>query len=67
MLATARLTGQTVGATIAAICLRSTIESGEVGLAIAAVLAMLAAFASFSRVSVARAAPVRPGVMHADE
>ncbi len=50
MLATARLTGQTVGATIAAICLRSTIQSGAAGLAIAAVLAALAALASLSRV-----------------
>ncbi|MEJ0052378.1 MAG: MFS transporter [Methylovirgula sp.] len=68
MLATARLTGQTAGATIAAICLRSTIQSGAAGLAIAAVLAALAALASLSRVfSRQGLRPARPGVMHADE
>jgi DHA2 family multidrug resistance protein-like MFS transporter len=50
MLATARLTGQTVGATIAAICLSSTTQSGATGLTIAALLAALAALASLSRV-----------------
>jgi MFS transporter, DHA2 family, multidrug resistance protein len=49
MQATARLTGQMVGATIAAICLRSTIHSGAIGLTIAALLAALAALASLSR------------------
>lgn len=49
MQATARLTGQTVGATIAAICLRSAAHSGAAGLTIAALLAALAALASLSR------------------
>jgi DHA2 family multidrug resistance protein-like MFS transporter len=68
MLATARLTGQTIGATIAALCLRATIQSGAVGLTIAAVLAALAALASLSRVFGREGLrPARPGVMHADE
>ncbi len=49
MLATARLTGQTIGATIAAVCLRSATHSGAAGLAIATLLAVLAALLSLSR------------------
>ncbi len=50
MLATARLTGQTIGATIAALCLRTTTQSGAAGLTVAALLAALAALASLWRV-----------------
>jgi len=49
MLATARLTGQTAGATLAAICFRFARQTETVGLAVAAVLAGVAAIASVAR------------------
>jgi DHA2 family multidrug resistance protein-like MFS transporter len=49
MLATARLTGQTAGATLAAICFRFAGQAETVGLAVAAVLAGVAAIASIAR------------------
>ncbi len=65
MLATARLTGQTFGATIAALCLRSTIQSGAAGLAIAALIAALATLASLLRAFNRQKA--HPGIISADE
>ncbi|MEW6438621.1 MAG: MFS transporter [Pseudomonadota bacterium] len=50
MLATARLTGQTVGATIAAICLRLSGGGETTGLLFASLLAIVAALVSTTRV-----------------
>ena len=50
MLATARLTGQTAGATLAAICLRLSGGGETTGLLFASLLAILAALASAARV-----------------
>jgi MFS transporter, DHA2 family, multidrug resistance protein len=50
MLATARLTGQTAGATFAAICLRLSGGGETTGLLFAALLAIVAALASTARV-----------------
>lgn len=51
MLATARLTGQTVGAIVTAICFRITAAPETVALSIATGCAVLAAIASLSRLS----------------
>jgi len=51
MLATARLTGQTAGATIAAICFRVATHVEPVALTLAAIFAALAAVASLSRLA----------------
>ncbi|GGF20129.1 multidrug MFS transporter [Aliidongia dinghuensis] len=51
MLATARLIGQTTGATVTAICFRVVADAEGVALAIAAVSAGLAAVASLSRLT----------------
>ena len=67
MLATARLTGQTIGATIAAICFRSTTQSSAAGLAIAALLAAFAAVASLTRIVGRQSAKPTPVKIPADE
>jgi DHA2 family multidrug resistance protein-like MFS transporter len=59
MLATARLTGQTTGATVAAICFRVAAHAEATALLIAAAFAALAAIASLSRLSVAVNEPRR--------
>jgi DHA2 family multidrug resistance protein-like MFS transporter len=59
MLATARLTGQTVGATLAAICFRAAQNAETVALAAAAGFAAVAALVSLSRLS--QAPDAKPG------
>jgi DHA2 family multidrug resistance protein-like MFS transporter len=49
MLATARLTGQTLGATLTAILFRATVDGATLSLAIGAAFAATAALVSFSR------------------
>jgi DHA2 family multidrug resistance protein-like MFS transporter len=49
MLATARLTGQTIGATIAAIAFRFAVHAETFALVVAAVFALAGALASLSR------------------
>jgi DHA2 family multidrug resistance protein-like MFS transporter len=67
MLAAARLTGQTAGATFAAICLRLS-SSEAPGLAFAAMLAGLAAFASLMRLfSPQGLRPSQPGSVESNK
>jgi MFS transporter, DHA2 family, multidrug resistance protein len=62
MLATARLTGQTIGATLAAIAFRFATHAEPVALGVAALFAVAAAVASLSRLLHApQAPPTAPG------
>jgi len=59
MLATARLTGQTVGAIVTAICFRMTTNAETFALSIATGCALVAAVASLSRLSAQPLSPMR--------
>jgi DHA2 family multidrug resistance protein-like MFS transporter len=61
MLATARLTGQTIGASLTAILFRMSADGPVLAIALAAVFAGLAALVSFSRLIEPRALREPPG------
>ena len=66
MLATARLTGQTIGATLAAICFRLADNAETVAFATAAGFALVAAAVSLSRLSQAGGSPMAEPARAAD-
>jgi len=67
MLATARLTGQTVGAIVTAICFRITTNAETFALSIATGCALVAAIASLSRLSAQPLSPMAGTGRTADE